>query len=120
MPGDRVAAACAYFPVMITRGFMRGTIRAMMAAVLALALGAGAAGTALARPGLYIGAGSASVSASGGLDGTARFVDNDTTTTLMYLAKKPDTGSGLGYLVGFGFNRFLSVEYLASNTTHKA
>jgi hypothetical protein len=99
---------------------MRGTMKRIAGAIVALALGAGAANMALARPGLYIGAGSASTTASGGFDGTTTLVDDPNTTTLMYLAGKLDAGSGLGYLVGFGFNRFLSVEYVAGSTSHKA
>jgi len=102
---------------------MRGTSKLVTAVVMALSLCVGAAGMATARPGLYIGAGSATTvvpNTAGTFDGSTTFVDNTTTPTLMYLSGQLKDGGGLGYLIGFGLNRFISFEYVAANTTHKA
>jgi hypothetical protein len=74
--------------------------------------------TAHAREGFYLGAGGATQSASGDLDGTHYFVSSNGSEAI--LAGKLNSGSGLALLVGYGFSPHVGIEYLAASTSHKA
>ncbi|MCH7478621.1 MAG: outer membrane beta-barrel protein [SAR324 cluster bacterium] len=68
------------------------------------------------REGFYLGAGGASQSVSGDLDGTKNF--SDSSGNVLILAGKPESGSGIAILIGFGFNENIAFEYLFTSTSH--
>lgn len=74
--------------------------------------------TAHAKQGFFLGGGTATQSVSGGLDGKKAFIDS--TDTVAILAGKPDSGSGLGIDVGYGFTPQVSVDWLLGMTSHTA
>lgn len=78
----------------------------------------GVVALAEAREGFYLGAGFANQSVSGGLDGKEAFGSGDGTVAI--LAGKPGAGSGFAFVVGYGFNPAIGIEYLFATTSHKA
>lgn len=70
-----------------------------------------------AREGFYLGAGFASVSASGDLDGnTGPLVE--TSGTQAIVLGKPGSGSGYDLEIGYGFGKHTGVEYLFVRSHH--
>ena len=74
--------------------------------------------TTQAREGFYLGAGFASVSASGDLKGNT-FVTNTAGTEAEILGSL-SSGTGIALEVGYGFNRYIGIEYLGTGTRHTA
>jgi hypothetical protein len=74
--------------------------------------------TAQARQGFYLGGGFSSVSASGDLDGT-KFLSTASGTEADVLG---NLGSGTGYNleIGYGFNKYLGIDYLFTHSKHNA
>ena len=78
------------------------------------------ANSAMARKGIYVGLGSSGLSIKDGPDGKTYLVDDVTNPTLVYNQYAMESSSGLGYFLGWGIHRFISVEYQASSNTGKA
>ena len=70
------------------------------------------------REGFYLGAGGASQSVSGDLDGTKSF--SDSSGTVVILPGKPESGTGTAVEIGYGFNQNFALEYLFTSTSHSS
>jgi hypothetical protein len=89
-----------------------------MTLALGLAFCTALAGAGQAREGLFVGAGVASQSPGGDLDGTRSYQDPNRTVALL----AGTMGSGTGYVLaaGYGFGKRLGIEYEAALTNHTA
>jgi hypothetical protein len=94
---------------------MRGALRFLLLLPVTLSIGAV---TAPAREGFYLGAGIASVTASGDLKGN-HFITNTAGTEAEVLGSL-SPGAGFALEIGYGFNKYLGVEYLGTGTFHNA
>lgn len=70
-----------------------------------------------AREGFYIGAGFAGQTAKGDLDGQSTFLDADGNR---YLVGSLNSGVGVALQIGYGFNKYLGIEYFQATTSHTA
>ena len=85
-----------------------------------VAAGLCAAGSAEAKPGLWLGLGASQQSVSGDLDGkTSHAFANSDQTGVIVPGKLAD-GSGFALDGGYGINRYLAAEFLFAGTQHKA
>jgi hypothetical protein len=92
--------------------------RLAVVAGLALMLAWGVVGTAQARDGFYLGAGLASQSASGDLDGEGYYINAD--GTKLALVGEIGSGTGLAWRIGYGFGENFAIEALSTTTSHTA
>ncbi len=100
---------------------MDTTTRSALRLLLVLAAVSLCSVEAAARPGFYVGAGYAGVSASGDLDGTQILIGSTTTEgTGVDILGKLGSGSGTVINIGYGFNRYIDLEYLSLNTYRHA
>ncbi len=86
----------------------------VLAAAMLVGLGSG---VGWAREGFYIGAGFAGQTAKGDLDGQSTFLD---TAGNRYLVGSLNAGVGVALQIGYGFNKYLGIEYFQATTSHTA
>ncbi len=101
----------------MTKRALTGATGCILALGLLFLLAQGAA----AREGFFLGAGLASQSMSGDIDGDLGFCSEPTCSTPpVVVPGELDPGGGLGFVIGYGFNENVAIEYLFLTTSHDA
>jgi len=96
-------------------------VRGIVASLgLALAVVIGITATAQAHQGFWLGGGFGSMSASGDMNGSSSAFFTDASGTNAVEAGSLSSGTGLVLDIGYGFNKYLGIEYLFSQTHHSA